>query len=57
MSMSLPVHPGHVLDDRIGLDEESQQFGSEMCKRPSVQMIGQYLLFAVSCWGANRHDV
>jgi hypothetical protein len=57
MSMSLPVHPSHVIDDRIGLDQESVQFGSEMCKRPSLQMIGQYLLLAVSRWGANRHEV
>ena len=51
MSMSLPVHPRHVMDDRIDLGDEPEQFGSKTCKRPSLRMIGQYVLLAVSCWG------
>ena len=55
--MSLPVHPRHVMDDRIDLGDEPQQFGSEMCKRPSLRMIGQYVLLAVSCWGKSPRRV
>lgn len=52
--MSLPVHPYHIMNDRIDLGQEREQFGSEMRKRPSLRMAGQYLLVAASCWRASE---
>ena len=41
----------HVINDRIHLDEEPEQFGSEICKPLTLWMIGQYLLLTAACWG------